>query len=252
MTDIDALLGRIDLDDVRRRLDSALRPVRRLRPVGRAFLARDDQTFVGEELVAGLSDEERDTLFWELDHGEILERLLPERRSELSCGNPSSMVSGSWGFGSFVLGPRGYFFEEPDFDLLSEYPYRLLGAWEPADSTAGYEAAWVEVHVAWWHQLGFPPYRGETASGPAHRLLRALERIIGKDDDAWASAIRRSLEEVPYPTLEDLIGLTSRGTKLLREAVEVVLRAAAEGRVAEEVPARLRRQILREAYLATW
>ncbi|GIV01088.1 MAG: hypothetical protein KatS3mg014_2703 [Actinomycetota bacterium] len=252
MTDIDALLGRIDLDDVRRRLDAALRPVRRLRPTGRAFLAKDDATFVGEEIVAGLSDEERDALFEELGHGDILERLLPERSSELTCENPSSMASGTWGFGSFVLGPRGYFFEEPDSDFLSEYPYRLLGAWEPADSEAAYEAAWVEVHVAWWDRLGFPPYRGECASGPEHLLLRALERIIGKDDEAWANGIRWSLEDKAYPTLEELIDLTSRGRERPREAVEAVLRAAAEGRVAEEVPARLRRRILREAYLATW
>lgn len=247
----EALLGRIDLEDLRRRLDAALRTVRRLRYGGRVLLAKGDRTFVGEELLAGLSDDERDALFQQIGgYTDLAGRLLPRRRWELTCSNPGSMAFCSWGFGSFVLGDRGYFFEEPDFDTLGETPYRLLGAWEPADSEAAYEAAWVEVHVAWWQELWLPPERGSMADGPKHLLLRALERILG-GDEGWARAICWSLQDLEYLELDDLIEWTS-DESLPREAVETVLRAAAEGKLAEGVPARLRRRILREAYLATW
>jgi hypothetical protein len=38
-------------------------------------------------------------------------------RLVVSCSNPSSMVSGQWGLGSFTLGGRGYFYNQPDIGV---------------------------------------------------------------------------------------------------------------------------------------
>ncbi len=254
MTDpIDALLGRIDLEDVRHRLDRALRTARRLRPTGRVLLPRDDDTAVGDALLAGLSDDERGTVFEERGYVEVFDHVLGGRwRWEVVCENLSSMVSGTWGFGSFVLGPRGYFFEVPDSDFLADNPYRLLGGWEPAAAQAAHEAAWVEVYVTWWHTIGLPPFRGETASAPKPLMLRALERILGEDDAVWAAEIREALVVLSrYVELGDLAQATAQETQIPIELVEAVLRGAVDG-VEVEAPAELRRRILREAYLATW
>ncbi|HXF72499.1 MAG TPA: hypothetical protein VNO79_07825 [Actinomycetota bacterium] len=251
MTDrIDALLRRIDLEGARHRLDRALRTARRLRPTGRVLLPRDDDTSVVEVLLAGLSDDEREAVD-ELTYEEVLDHVLEKGWNwEVYCENPSSMVSGEWGFGSFELGPRGYFFEVPDMDEPPECPYRLLGAWEPVTARAAYEAAWVEVYVAWWDVIVLPPMRGELADGPRPLMLRALERILGEDDAAWAAAIREAVD-VRYLELGDLIEWTADETGLTLGIVEAVVRGAVEG-VAAEVPADLRRRILREAYLNTW
>lgn len=250
---IEALLGRIDLEDVRHRLDRALRTARRLRPTGRLLLPKDDDTAVGDVLLAGFSDDERGTVLQELGHDQVFDHVLGGRWSwEVVCENFSSTVSGTWGFGCFVLGPHGYFFEVPDSDFLADNPYRLLGGWEPAAAQAAHEAAWVEVYVTWWHTIGLPPFRGETATAPKPLMLRALERILGEDDAVWAAGIREALVVLRGSReLGDLVLWTTQETGFPIEIVEAVLRGAVDG-VEADAPAELRRRILREAYLATW
>ncbi len=252
MTDaIDALLRRIDVEDVRQRLDRNLEPVRRLRPRGSVLLPRRQGAWVLEALLAGLSDDEREAVRGELGCEEILERVTGKGCPwEVYCECPGSPAGGSWGFASFELGPRGYFFEVPDVDEIPDNPYRLLGAWEPVASRAAYEAAWVEVYVTWWEDIGLPPIRGEVAEGPRPLMLQALERILGEDDAVWAAEIRESID-TRYLELTDLIRWTAEETGIPLGTVEAVLRGAVSG-VAALAPAELRRQILREAYLETW
>lgn len=203
--------GRTALEGLRRRLDAALTPLERGTSAEVVLLAHGSDVFVAQELAAALSEAGRDDVS-ELGDEDLLEEYLPDRRWELSCWNPGSMLSTSWGFGSFVLGSRGYVYEESDTDMVVEAPYRLLGAWEPADSRAAYEAAWVEIYVAWWETLGLPPAAGALEDGPPELVLRAVQRISASDP--WVR------ESEPF---EDLVDWLEEETNRSREEIEALL-----------------------------
>jgi hypothetical protein len=249
-------LARIDLDRVRERLDAALEPVAGPDVEGAIFLAReeDDPVFLEQAILADLSEEEQEALLEDLWYRDVVERVLGRDalKSEVACGNPTSMVSGSWGLASCRIGPRGYFVDDPDPDLRGDGVYRLLGAWEPAGSRSAYEAAWVETYVAWWGAIGLPPFRGESASAPEGLWLRALERILGDDETSWGREVRYVLEGEPDYVREHVIGTAAEGTGLPEAAVAELLRAVAAGEPTPEVSDELRRRIVRRAYLALW
>lgn len=247
-------LARIDLDRVRERLDAALVPVEGLDVEGAVFVSRiEDPPFLEQVILEELTEEEQEALLWDMDRTEAVEAVLgPEpMRRELTCEVYDSMTSCPWGFESFVLGPRGYFVEVPDYDLATDGLYRILGAWEPARSRATYEAAWVETYVTWWDRIGLPPFRGQAAYGPEELMLRALERILGDDDADWARQIGYVLED--HPDLRAYaVEAAAEDTGLPEATVAEVLRALAAGEPVPDVPEDVRRRIVRRAYLALW
>lgn len=247
-------LARIDLDRVRERLDAALVPVEGLDVEGEVFLARaEDPIFLEDAILGDLSEEDREAAFDELWYDGVVEAALgPDAlESEVSCEVYSSMTSGSWGLSSCVIGPRGYFVETPDPDTREEGMYRLLGGWEPARSRPTYEAAWVETYVAWWSEIGLPPFRGEVAHGPEELMLRALARILGDDDAHWAREVEYVLRDSPEAR-GHAVRAAAEDTGLPEATVAEVLRALAAGEPVPDVPEDVRRHIVRRAYLALW
>jgi hypothetical protein len=248
-------LARIDLDRVRERLDAALEPVTGLDVEGAVFLAReDDPVFLEEAILEDLSEEEQEALLEDLWYRDLVERVLGRDalRQEASCWTESSMTSSVWGFASCTIGPRGYFVDDLDPDLREDGLYRLLGAWEPAASRSAYEAAWVETYVAWWGDIGLPPFRGERASAPEELWLRALERILGDDDAGWARRVEEVLGDEPEEVREYVIDAAASGTGLPDADVAELIRAIAAGEPTPQVPDEVRRRIVRQAYLALW
>lgn len=105
--------------------------------------------------------------------------------------------------------------------------------------------------MAWWSEIGLPPFRGEVAHGPEELMLRALERILGDDDAHWAREIEYVLEDHPH-LRECAVEAAVADTGLPEATVAEVLRALVAGQPVPDVPEDVRRRIVRRAYLALW
>ena len=117
-----------------------------------------------------------------------------KRRHVFKCALTSSMVSGEWGLGEFVIGARGYLYDFPDTGVGADESLPILGAWEPADDPRARLACIRAVHAREWSGRGWPPYVADEVEAPApllfDLLLQSLEREPG--DRSWVELYART------------------------------------------------------------
>jgi hypothetical protein len=102
------------------------------------------------------------------------------------------MASGSWGLKAFVLGERGYIYNEPDWgtgDPAVVLP--ILAAWDPVCDSFTFRASFLYTYKKCCNRIGLPPCMGQWAKGPFDLMVEAISSVLRWNRESWSKVLTR-------------------------------------------------------------
>jgi len=196
---------------------------------GRAFLAHEDFS-IRSALVEVLQTEDRqDEANGILEESSLCDVLRPflkkEPEWEVVCSVTDSMVSGSWGLRSFIIGDRGYLYYEPVWGVGDDVGECLpiVAAWDPVKDAQAFRVCFLNAYERNWQDFCLPPMMGQWAGGPRDIMLEAVMNALRSDPD-WSAVVERLRKDKNSRSFEEIVLAVVKQTGEHPESVSRILR----------------------------
>ena len=196
---------------------------------GRAFVAHEDLS-IRSALVEVLQTEDRqDEANGILEESSLCDVFRPflekEPDWEVVCSVTDSMVSGSWGLRSFLIGDRGYLYYEPVWGVGDDEGECLpiAAAWEPVKDAQAFRVCFLLAYERNWQDFCLPPMMGQWAIGPRDVMPEAVMNALRSDPD-WSAVVERLRKDKNSRSFEEIVLAVAKQTGEYPESVSRILR----------------------------
>lgn len=196
---------------------------------GRAFVAHEVLS-IRSALVEVLQTEDRQDeangILDEISLRDVFRSFLKKEPDwEVVCSVTDSMVSGSWGLRSFLIGDRGYLYYEPVWGVGDDEGECLpiAAAWEPVKDAQAFRVCFLLAYERNWQDFCLPPMMGQWASGPRDIMLEAVTNALRLDAD-WSPVVERLRNDKNSQSFEEIVLAVVEKTGERAESVSRILR----------------------------
>jgi hypothetical protein len=196
---------------------------------GRAFVAHEDLSIRSALLEVLQTEDRQDEANGILEESSLCDVFRPflekEPEWDVVCSVTDSMVSGSWGLKSFIIGDRGYLYYEPVWGVGDDKGECLpiIAAWEPVKDAQAFRVCFLLAYERNWQDFCLPPMMGQWASGPRDIMLEAITNALRLAPD-WSAVVERLRKDKNSQSFEEIALAVVEETGEPAESVSRILR----------------------------
>ena len=196
---------------------------------GRAFVAHEDLSIRSALLEVLQTEDRQDEANGILEESSLCDVFRPflekEPEWDVVCSVTDSMVSGSWGLRSFIIGDRGYLYYEPVWGVGDDKGECLpiIAAWEPVKDAQAFRVCFLLAYERNWQDFCLPPMMGQWASGPRDIMLEAITNALRLAPD-WSAVVERLRKDKNSQSFEEIALAVVEETGERAESVSRILR----------------------------